>query len=422
MFKKKLVVLSVVTVMASMLAGCSLTDLKKQGQTDGKINIEKDDSKKDDGKNGATDSSTNEEKLWEDEAVEAKIDEVNAYIDNYYYFDVDKEKQEEALFDGIMGGLDDPYSVYYTEEEYADLQEDTSGEYVGVGAVVTQDMETKLISIVRPIEGSPAEEAGLMAGDILISVDDLEVTDLELDFVVDRIRGEEGTTAHIVVYREGEEDYLEFDVTRRVVENVNVHVSILDSGVGYIQIDQFYQNTVQEFADALDLMEASKVKGVVIDLRDNPGGLLTAVSDMCNYILDGGVIVYTEDKNGNRLSEYKADSKHSVDMPMVVLVNGNSASASEIFAGCMQDTGKATLVGTQTFGKGIVQSVIPLSDGTAIKITIAKYFTPNGNDIHKVGITPDKIVELPDGRTNAVNIPYEDDTQLQEAEKILGAK
>ncbi len=356
--------------------------------------------------------------LWQDSSVAKKIDEINSLIDKYYYFDVDRDKQEEALYDGIMEGLDDPYSVYYTKEEYAELQEDTSGEYVGIGAVVTMNSDMR-VEIVRPIKNSPAEQAGLKAGDILVQVDDTEITDQELSVVVDMIRGKEGTKAHLRIYRQGESDYLEFDVERRTVENYTVESEMLDDQVGYIAVTQFNDNTAQEFEDAIDEVQANGAKAAIIDLRDNPGGLLTAVVDMCDYIMDDGVIVSTKDRDGNVLGEYKDTGKHSVDIPLVVLVNGNSASASEIFSGAMQDSGKAKLVGTTTFGKGIVQSVIPLSDGTAVKLTVAKYFTPNGNDIHKKGITPDYEVELPDGQTSAVNIDRADDTQLQKAQEVI---
>ena len=317
-----------------------------------------------------------------------------------------------------MAGLDDPYSVYYTPDEYAELMEDTSGEYVGIGAVVTQNSD-KLVSIVRPIPGSPAEEAGLMAEDIVTEVDGTEIIDQELSLVVDMIRGKEGSEAHIKIYRPSTKEYMEFDVERRVVENVSVYSEMLDNNVGYIQVQQFYDNTADEFKTALDDLESQGAEGVIVDMRDNPGGLLTAVVDMCDYLMDGGTIVTTKDKNGNVISEYTATDEHSIDIPMVVLTNGNSASAAEIFSGAMKDTGIAKLVGTTTYGKGIVQSVIPLSDGSAVKITVAKYFTPNGTDIHKKGIEPDYEVELPDGRTNAVNLDRAVDTQLDKAEEVI---
>ncbi len=353
-----------------------------------------------------------------DKEVEDKIEEINSYIDAYYYFDIEEEAQEEAIYDGIMAGLEDPYSVYYTAEEYADLQEETSGEYVGIGAVVTQG-ENMAVTIVRPIPGSPAEEVGLKAEDIVVQVGDVEITDQDLQSVVDMIRGEDGTTIYIKIYRPSENEYMEFDVTRRKVENLTVYAEILEDNIGYIQVQQFYDNTDEEFIAAVKDMQSKNVKGIIVDVRDNPGGLLTSVVNMCDFIMEEGPILTTKDKNGRIISKYDSTDEESLDIPMVVLVNGNSASASEIFAGALKDTGKAELVGTTTYGKGIVQSVIPLSDGTAIKITIAKYFTPAGNDIHQVGVEPDYIVELPEGMGSAVNVNREDDTQLEKAIDII---
>lgn len=406
--KKKVLAIIISSAMILGLSGCSAPWTKdKESKKDGSaINI------------NTSDSSGN---LLEDDAVNEKIDEINRYIDSYFYFDKDPEKQEEAIYDGIMAGLDDPYSVYYTKEEYEDLMEEDSGEYVGVGAVVTQD-ENMRVSVVRPIPGSPAEEAGIQAEDVIVEVDGTEITDQELSLVVDMIRGKEGTTAHIKVYRQSEADYLEFDMVRRVVENYSVYHEMLDNNIGYIQIQQFYDNTPKEFKEAIEDLKSQGAKGLIFDVRDNPGGLLNAVTDMCDYVMGDGTIVTVEDRNGRVLNDYESDEEHQIDMPMVVLVNGNSASASEIFTGALKDSGKAKIVGTTTFGKGIVQSVIPLSDGTAIKLTIAKYFTPNGNDIHKIGIDPDYEVELPDGRKNAVNLPHDEDPQLDKAIEIINSE
>lgn len=356
--------------------------------------------------------------LWDDPEVNDKIDEINGYIDEYFYFEIDEEKQEEALYDAVLSGLDDPYSVYYTEKEFAELQETNSGEYVGIGAVVTQDADM-VVSIVRPVKNSPAEEAGLMAEDIIVEVDGTEIIDQELTVVVDMIRGEEGTTAHIKIYRPSTGEYMDFDVERRVVENYSVSYKMLEDNIGYILVEQFYDNTCAEFIEAYTDLESQGAKAMVVDLRDNPGGLLTAVVDMCDFLMKEGTIVTTKDKDGNILQHYSSTDEEYADMPIAVLINGNSASASEIFAGALQDTGVAEIIGTTSYGKGIVQSVIPLSDGTAIKITIAKYFTPNGNDIHEIGIVPDYEVELADGRTNAVGIEYADDLQLHKAEEVL---
>ncbi|MBQ9934260.1 MAG: S41 family peptidase [Lachnospiraceae bacterium] len=389
MFKKKSLALVLMIALVLSLTGCDYEIRKK------------------------TDSSG-----MYDKEVEDKVEEINAYIDIYYYFETDEETQEEAVYDGIMAGLDDPYSVYYTAEEYADLMEESSGEYVGIGAVVTQG-ENKAVTIVRPVPGSPAEEIGLMAEDIVVQVGDVEVTDQDLQSIVDMIRGDEGTKIYIKIYRPSANEYMEFDVTRRKVENVTVYSEMLEDNIGYIQVQQFYDNTDEEFITAVKDMQSKNVKGIIVDVRDNPGGLLTSVVNMCDFIMDEGPILTTKDKNGKIIQKYDSTDKESLDIPMVVLVNGNSASASEIFAGALKDTGKAELVGTTTFGKGIVQSVLPLSDGTAIKLTVAKYFTPAGHDIHEVGVEPDYIVELPDGKGSAVNIERENDTQLDKAIDII---
>lgn len=415
--KKKLIQLAVVATLACGLTACGGKENTHQNSS---IDIDVNDS---------TDVeivTTEENKpadgaLLDDPEVEQKIDEINLYIDLYYYNEIDREKQEEALYDGIMQGLDDPYAGYYTPEEFSELQEDSSGEYVGVGALLTQGTD-KLVTVVRPLKGSPAEEAGLLAEDVIVEVDDKSVEGVELELVVKWIRGEENTTAHLYVYRPSTQEYLDFYITRRVVENYTVSSEMLDNQIAYIKVDQFNENTDEEFDEQLEALRKQSAKGVIIDLRDNPGGLVSSVVNMCNSIMSEGVIVSTKDRNGKQTSCYNADNKKSCDLPIVVLVNGNSASASEIFSGAMQDTGNATIVGVQTYGKGIVQSVIPLSDGSAIKLTVAKYFTPNENDIHTVGITPDVIVELPDGRENAVNIDRAEDTQLDKAIEILMEK
>lgn len=406
MIKKRFLIVGTFLAMALSLAGCSAPNLSMKDNT-GRKNAQAEE-----GKNGKDVSE-----MIEDKDVQAKVDEINRYIENYYYFDIDPDFQEESFYDGIMNGLNDPYSVYYTKEEYEDLLEDNSGEYFGVGAVVTQDTTMK-VTVVRPIKGSPAEAAGIKADDVIVEVDGTEITDQELSLVVEMIRGEKGTTAHIKVYRPSEDKYIEFEIKRAEVENVSVDYRMLDNNVGYISVTQFYENTPKEYKEAVEDLEKQGAKGLIVDLRDNPGGLLNAVVDMCAYTLNGGNIVTTKDRDGKVTSSFDDKDDHSIDVPMVVLVNGNSASASEIFAGAMKDTGTAKLVGTTTFGKGIVQSILPLSDGTAIKITVSKYFTPGGNDIHKIGIEPDYEVELED-RTNAVNIDYEDDLQLHKAEEVI---
>ena len=419
MRKTKYISIIAALLTVTALTGCSLPGLDGNGGSKDKITIQTNDEDA-----TATDALTDPNAtissadLYQDESVNAKIDEIERYIDALFYFDTDKDCQEEAIYDGIMEGLDDPYSVYYTEEEYTELMQEDSGEYCGIGAVVTQDANMT-VSVVRPINDSPAQEAGLMAGDIIVEVDGTQIVDQELTLVVKMIRGEEGTTAHLKVYREGEPDYLEFDIVRRKLVNESVTAEMLDNNIGYIQVMQFYENTDEEFADEFTQLMENGATGMIIDLRDNPGGLLDSVINMCDFIMEDETIVSVKDKDDKLVKAYRATDGNSVDIPMVVLVNGNSASASEIFTGAMKDTGKATIVGTTTFGKGIVQSIIQLSDGSAIKLTVAKYFTPAGNDIHQIGIVPDYVVELENGRMTAVNIDREEDLQLQKAEELL---
>ncbi|MBQ7707904.1 MAG: PDZ domain-containing protein [Lachnospiraceae bacterium] len=407
--RKRIVSMAAVAVMVLSLTGCTAPWADKDNKKGGNaIRID-------------TGNNATETDVFDSERVNEKVDEINRYVDSYFYFDKDIEKQEEAIYDGIMAGLDDPYSVYYTKEEYEQLLEEDSGEYVGVGAVVNQN-EDKAVFVVRPIPDSPAEEAGMMAGDQIVEVDGTKIVDQDLMLVVDLIRGDkEGTTAHIKVYRESTKEYIDFEMVRRVVENYSVYHEMIDD-IGYIEIQQFYENTPKEFKAAVEDVISKGAKGIIFDVRDNPGGLVTSVTDMCDYIMGDGVILTIEDKEGRTVNEYKSDEQQQVNIPMVVIANGNSASAAEIFTGALKDCGKATVVGTQTFGKGIVQSVIPLSDGTAIKLTIAKYFTPSGKDIHEIGIAPDYVVELPDNRDYAVGIEREDDTQLAKAIEVIQAQ
>ncbi len=362
--------------------------------------------------------------------TEKKVKQIESLIDKYFYFEEDAEKREESYYDGIMAGLDDPYSVYYTPEEFERLQEDDGGEYVGIGATVSKDVDKGTVYVVKPLRGSPAEAAGLTTGDVFVQIDDIEVTaDMELDEVVKYIRGKEGTTAHLKMYREGEPDYLEIDINRQKIQNITVDYEMLENDIGYISVDQFIENTPEQFKEGMDYLVNNGAKGIVIDMRNNPGGLLTAVNEMTDYILKDdavapgasspGLQLETKDKDGKVIESYSCEDGHSIDLPMVVLVNGYSASAAEIFTGDMKDYGVATIIGTTTYGKGIVQSVIPLSDGSAIKITIAKYFTPSGNDIHKVGIEPDIEIDVSDEQKRMANIPHDEDPQLKKALEVL---
>lgn len=354
-------------------------------------------------------------------AVENKITEIETLVQKYYLNEIDTEQVENYLYKGMIAGLDDAYAAYYTKEEYQSMMDSTNGSYYGIGVEMSQNMTTGIITITRVFEGSPAEEAGLLPGDVIYKVQDTEVIGEDLTKVVSMVKGAEGTTVPISVAREGESDYLTFDVERRTIEIATVEHRMLDGNIGYISIASFDDVTVNQFLTALEDLENQGETALIIDLRNNGGGLVSSAGSILDRLLPEGLIVYTEDKYGNR-EELKSDAENYFDKPLAVLVNGNSASASEIFAGAIKDYGLGTLVGTQTFGKGIVQKVYPLSDGTAVKLTVSKYYTPKGNNIHGIGIAPDVEVELDADVANAITIPEEKDNQLQKAVEILTEK
>ncbi|MBD5520121.1 MAG: S41 family peptidase [Lachnospiraceae bacterium] len=319
-----------------------------------------------------------------------KLESIEKVIDEYYYNeeDIDTDSMIEGMYAGMVDSLGDPYSVYYTQEEWEELMRDTEGVYYGIGAYVSIDSKTGCGKISGVIENTPAQEAGLRENDLIYLVDGEPAQGLELSEIVAMIKGEEGTTVHLTIYREGEEDYLEMDVVRKQIESPTVKYEMKDNGIAYIQITEFDEVTYDQFVEALSVIKGNEAKGLILDLRSNPGGSLSVVVDIARQILPEGLIVYTEDRSGKR-TEYSCDGDNELKIPLVVLVNGNSASASEILAGAVKDYGKGTLIGTKTFGKGIVQRVLPLTDGTALKLTVSAYYTPKGNNIHNIGIEPD---------------------------------
>lgn len=368
---------------------------------------------------GSGNSNSSGNSLYSEE-VDKKVDYINDLIDQKFYFEAsDEEEREEYIYKGILESLDDPYSVYYTAEEYEDLMTTSSGSYQGIGVSIQQNTETKVLTVMRVFQGSGAEEAGMLPKDVITAVEGRELNGEDVSEVVTWIKGEPGTKVNVTVYRPSTEEELTLSIERRTVDNSTVSYSMKANNIGYIEVTDFYEKTAEQFRMAISDLKAQGMQSLIVDLRNNPGGYVDTVVDMCNQIIASGTIVYTEDRDGNILERFEADEKESFDMPMVVLVNGNSASASEIFAGCMKDYGRATIVGTTTFGKGIVQQVIPLTDGSAVKLTIAKYFTPNGNDIHKLGIEPDVEIELPDELLREPIIPEDQDVQLQKAMEIL---
>lgn len=344
----------------------------------------------------------------------AKMKVIENVIDTYFYKeDVDKDAMVDGIFKGMVESLGDPYSEYYSKEELESLYQDSFGVYYGVGAYVSLDTATGLAKVSGIIADSPAEEADLRAEDIIYKVDDVDVTGMSLQETVSLIKGDENTTVKLTLIRDGKE--IEKEVTRRKVESPTVNFKMLDDGMAYIQITEFDTVTVDQFTEAMAMARGNDMKGLILDLRSNPGGNLSSVVSIAKQMLPKGLIVYTEDRDGNR-EEYSCDGSKELDVPMVVLVNGNSASASEILAGAIKDYGIGTLVGTTTFGKGIVQRPIELSDGSAVKLTISSYYTPNGINIHGIGIEPDVECEFNSERY------YSDeayDNQLEKAKEVL---
>ena len=347
-----------------------------------------------------------------------KLEFLETLVDTYYLEKVDTSVYADGIYKGFMSSLDDPYSTYYTKDEYNALMESSSGVYHGIGASVSQDVKTGIITIVKPFADGPAYKAGILPGDILYKVENEEVTGKDLSEVVSKMKGIEGTEVRIAVVRTDIKDPIEFTIKRQEIKVPTIEYKMLADKIGYITITEFDEITVSQFTAAVDDLEKSGMKGLVVDVRNNPGGLLDSVVKMLDRLLPKGLIVYTEDKYGKRMEEDAVDNK-KISVPMAVLINGNSASASEIFAGAIQDYKLGTIVGTTSFGKGIVQKVIPLSDGTAVKLTISKYYTPKGRNIHGTGIQPDVEVQLSEDLIKMVSIPVEQDNQLQEAISIV---
>ena len=345
--------------------------------------------------------------------TEDKISELQNLIEKHYMGDVKEKNLEDGVYKGYINGLNDPYSVYYNKKETKELYESTGGEYSGIGAVMSQNTETGVITLVQIYKESPAEKAGLKENDILYKVEGKEVTGKDLSKVVSKVKGEKGTTVELTVLRGEDAKEVTVTATRDTVQAQTIEYKMMDDKIGYIRVSEFDTVTYDQYKEALDDLEKQGMTGLVVDLRNNPGGSLSTVCDMLDLMLPKGLIVYTEDKNGKK-TKMKSDEEHQFTKPLAVLVNGNSASASEIFAGAIQDYGKGTIIGTQTYGKGIVQTVKPLTDGSAIKFTIAKYFTPKGQDIHGKGVTPDMVVEY--------DTDADVDTQLDAAIKNVEAQ
>ncbi len=346
---------------------------------------------------------------------------ISSYLEENYLYEFVEEDLRAGMLKGLIDSLEDPYSQYFDEEELASFQDSTEGEYVGIGAAVTQERSSGIVRISRPYEGTPSAEAGLLPGDVLVSVNDTEVTGMDLNQVVSLIKGEEGTKVTLKIYRETEEAYSDVQVERRKVEIPTVNSEMLEENIGYIQVTSFDRVTSDQFINAYKNLKNQGMERVIVDLRDNGGGLVDVVEEMLDYLLPEGVIFYAKDKNGNKSSEYTSDADAALDIPMVVLVNGNTASAAEVFSGNIQEFGVGKIVGTTTYGKGVMQQMFYTNAQrtAAIKITVADYYIHSDKNINGSGITPDVEEELSQEAAQMVVLPKEQDNQLQKAIEVV---
>ena len=355
--------------------------------------------------------------LGKDIAVSEKIATIAAILNKKYVDDIDFEKLEEGIYDGMVNALGDPYTDYMTAEEFSNFLQDTEGEFYGIGVEVTTDINDGSIKVISPIKNSPAEKAGILPDDRIIKVNGIDVSGEKLDEAIKIIKGKEGTSVNVSIYRKLTNEIKNFDILREKINVVTIEDKILEDNIGYIQISSFKENTYEQFKKSYENLMNQNIKGLIIDVRNNPGGNLKIVEEITDMLIPEGTLVYTIDKEGNR-EDYISDENH-IKIPLCVLVNGNSASASEVLSGAVQDTKTGKLVGTQTFGKGLVQGLYPLQDGSGIKITIQKYYTPKGVCIQGEGITPDYIVELPDEFKYQLRIDEKDDVQLKKAIEVI---
>ncbi len=345
-----------------------------------------------------------------------KAEQLKNYVLENYYIEVDEEDLHEGMLKGIFAGTGDIYSYYMTPEEYEDLMISLTGEYSGIGVTISAGA-SGYVEVVSPTKGTPADAAGIRTGDLILAVDGVEYLGTELDKCAAAIRGEAGTDVTLTV-RRGNETY-DLTITRAKIINRTVEYSMLEKGMGYISISAFEDHTAADFENALHAIEREGANCFVLDLRNNPGGFVDVAVDVADMLMNKGTVAYTEDHGGNR--DYYKTSAGRTDMEYVVLINEGSASSSEILAAGIKDNSEALLVGMQSYGKGIIQSIEQLKDGSAVKLTTMQYFSPSGEVIHEVGITPDIIVELTDDCYDESG-ELINDLQLKRAQDILRKK
>lgn len=350
-----------------------------------------------------------------------KLETIEEVLKNHYVGEIDEEKLEEGIYKGFVAGVGDTYTAYYTEEEFKELREQSSGVYAGIGIMMTLQVQDNSIEIAEIFEGSPAQKVGMKINDRIIEAGGQRITGDDFSDLPKIIKGTPGTTVDVTVYRPEENKNYEFTLERANVTSPTIYHRMIDSEIGYIQITQFEEVTYDQFKEALEEIKSLGAKGLVLDVRNNPGGLLDIVEQIADELVPKGVVVSTKDRNGKG-TEYIADDKYT-DMPVVVLINENSASASEVLSGALKDYNRAELVGTTTFGKGVVQSLVPLSDGSAIKLTTSQYFTPSGVCIQGIGIDPDYEVKLSTEKLlKGRDLTEAEDDQLQKAIEVIKGK
>lgn len=351
---------------------------------------------------------------------EAKILEIYSILNNHSIVPFEKEALLNSMYRGLLEGVGDPYTYYFNREALATFMERTEGTYAGIGMLVTMDPEDERVTVVNVFAGSPAEGAGMLPGDKIIQVDGESMAGKRLEEVTALVKGYPGTQVRLVILRGS--DSINKLITRQQINVPTVDHRMMDNGIGYLRIESFERVTYNQFVEAFLDLRSQGLNGMIIDVRNNPGGLLETVVDIGNLLLPSGSILYVENKHGERVT-YRSDDDRRIDMPLVMLVNGGSASASEVLTGAVRDHGVGTVVGQQTFGKGVVQSMYMLSDGSAVKVTIARYYTPDNISIHGEGIKPDFVVEV-DRETAfmAARLDYENDVQLQKAVQVMESK
>ena len=353
--------------------------------------------------------------------IDNKLQTIEEVLKNHYVGEIDEKKLEEGIYKGFVAGVGDTYTAYYTEEEFSELREQSSGVYAGIGIMMTLQVQDNSIEVAEIFEGSPAEVAGLKINDRIIGANGTRITGDDFEDLPKIIKGTPGTTVDVTIFRPEENKNYELTIERANVTSPTIYHRMLDKEIGYIKITQFEEVTYNQFKEALEEVKSLGAKGLVLDVRNNPGGLLDIVEKIADELVPEGVVVSTKDRNGKG-TKYMADDKYT-NIPIVVLINENSASASEVLSGALKDYNRAELVGTTTFGKGVVQSLVPLSDGSAIKLTTSQYFTPSGICIQGIGIDPDYEVKLSTEKLlKGRNLKDSEDDQLQKAIEVIKDK